>query len=76
MKTKRLTLAVLPLLLLAAQAAHAQTPARAALSLNTGWTFRPAGRGEWRGAAVPGSVHTDLRRRLRREEVTRARLKY
>ncbi|MET0650412.1 MAG: glycoside hydrolase family 2 protein [Pyrinomonadaceae bacterium] len=62
MKTKRLTLAVLPLLLLAAQAAHAQTQnaARTTISLNTGWTFRQAGQSEWRRAAVPGSVHTDL----------------
>ena len=66
MKTNRLALAVLPLLLLAARAATAQTSARpgaaakSVVSLNSGWTFREAGKGEWRPARVPGSTHTDL----------------
>ncbi|HVF42675.1 MAG TPA: glycoside hydrolase family 2 protein [Pyrinomonadaceae bacterium] len=44
--------------------AHAQTGARAnartRVSLDGGWTFREVGKGEWRRARVPGSVHTDL----------------
>ena len=62
MKTRRLTLAVLPLLLLAAQFVDAQTRAagKTTISLNSGWTFRQVGKQEWRKATVPGSVHTDL----------------
>ncbi|HEX8293121.1 MAG TPA: glycoside hydrolase family 2 TIM barrel-domain containing protein, partial [Pyrinomonadaceae bacterium] len=62
MKTKRLTLAALPLLLLAAHAARAQaqTAGKTAVALDSGWTFRQAGKEEWRKATVPGSVHTDL----------------
>jgi beta-mannosidase len=30
------------------------------ISLDGAWQFREAGKGEWRGASVPGSVHTDL----------------
>lgn len=40
--------------------AHAQTNARTRVPLGSGWTFREAGKGEWRKAKVPGSVHTDL----------------
>lgn len=40
--------------------AHAQTGARTRVVLNSGWTFREVGKGEWRRAKVPGSVHTDL----------------
>jgi beta-mannosidase len=58
-KTKRLTLAALPLLLFAAQLVHAQTQ-KTTVTLNSGWTFRQAGKGDWRKANVPGSVHTDL----------------
>lgn len=72
MKTNRLTRGLLPLLLLlplAAQTTRAQTIARAGarvppgktrLDLKAGWQFREAGKGEWRRASVPGSVHTDL----------------
>jgi beta-mannosidase len=61
-KTKRLTLAVLPLLLLAAHAVRAQTQTagKTAVVLDSGWTFRQTGKDEWRKATVPGSVHTDL----------------
>jgi beta-mannosidase len=44
----------------AASAAHAQTGARARVPISSGWTFREKGKGEWRAARVPGSVHTDL----------------
>ncbi|HEV7891536.1 MAG TPA: glycoside hydrolase family 2 protein [Pyrinomonadaceae bacterium] len=44
--------------------AHAQggarTNARTSVLLDNGWTFREDGKGEWRKATVPGSVHTDL----------------
>ncbi len=60
MKTRRLTLATLPLLLLAAQFAHAQAPDKTVIGLNSGWTFRQVGKEEWHKASVPGSVHTDL----------------
>jgi beta-mannosidase len=63
-KTKRLTLAVLPLLLLllAAHAARAQaqTTGKTIVALDSGWTFRQVGKEEWHKANVPGSVHTDL----------------
>jgi beta-mannosidase len=60
---KRLARATaLPLLLLAAHAVLAQTPAttRTSIRLDSGWTFREKGKGEWRKGTVPGSVHTDL----------------
>ena len=62
MKTRRLTLAVLPLLLLVAQFANAQvqTTGKTTIDLNSGWTFRQVGKEEWHKATVPGSVHTDL----------------
>ncbi|HEX8338873.1 MAG TPA: glycoside hydrolase family 2 protein [Pyrinomonadaceae bacterium] len=62
MKTKRLTLAVLPLLLLAAHAARAQaqTAGKTVVALDSGWTFRQTGKDGWHKATVPGSVHTDL----------------
>ena len=60
-------LRLLTLLLLASAALHAQPPATRAggapklkLRLDGGWTFREAGKGGWRAARVPGSVHTDL----------------
>ncbi|HEX6183948.1 MAG TPA: glycoside hydrolase family 2 protein [Pyrinomonadaceae bacterium] len=59
---------LLALLLLASATLQAQsmvTPAgggsaRHRLRLDGSWTFREAGKGEWRAAKVPGSVHTDL----------------
>jgi len=62
---------LLTLLLLASATLHAQSPARPSaakaggaskleLRLDSGWTFREAGKGAWRAARVPGSVHTDL----------------
>ncbi|MFL6258049.1 MAG: glycosyl hydrolase 2 galactose-binding domain-containing protein [Pyrinomonadaceae bacterium] len=62
MKTRRQTLVVLPLLLLlAAQLVQAQAQTtKTTVTLNSGWTFRQTGKGEWRKASVPGSVHTDL----------------
>ncbi len=63
MKTRRLTLAVLPLLLLfSAQSvqAQAQIMSKTTVTLNSGWTFRQVGKDVWRKANVPGSVHTDL----------------
>jgi beta-mannosidase len=62
MKTRRLTLAVLPFLLLTAQFVNAQTKtmSKTTIDLNSGWTFRQVGKEEWRKATVPGSVHTDL----------------
>ncbi|HEX7317292.1 MAG TPA: glycoside hydrolase family 2 protein [Pyrinomonadaceae bacterium] len=62
MKTRRLTLAVLPLLLLAAQFTQAQTrtAGKTTIGLNSGWMFRQVGKEEWHRANVPGSVHTDL----------------
>ncbi|HEX8189185.1 MAG TPA: glycoside hydrolase family 2 TIM barrel-domain containing protein, partial [Pyrinomonadaceae bacterium] len=60
MKTRRLALAALPLLLLAAQAVRAQAGGKTTVRLDSGWTFRQVGKGEWRKANVPGSVHTDL----------------
>jgi beta-mannosidase len=58
---------LLALLLLASATLQAQSPetstktgARYRLRLDGGWTFREAGKGEWRRAKVPGSVHTDL----------------
>lgn len=62
MKTRRLTLAVLSLLLLAAHAVRAQTPTtgQTTVTLNSGWTFRQVGKDAWHKATVPGSVHTDL----------------
>ena len=61
-KTRRLSLAVLPLLLLAAHVVQlqAQTAGKTTISLNSGWTFRQVGKEEWHKAKVPGSVHTDL----------------
>ena len=63
----RIAMRLLALLLLAPAAAlHAQTSrtaaggARLRLPLDGGWTFREAGKGAWRRASVPGSVHTDL----------------
>ncbi|MDT5271838.1 MAG: beta-mannosidase [Acidobacteriota bacterium] len=63
MKTRRLTLAVLPLLLLLAAQfvqAQTQTTSKTTISLDSGWTFRQVGKDEWRKATVPGSVQTDL----------------
>lgn len=40
--------------------AHAQAGARTRVTLDSGWAFREVGKGEWRRAKVPGSVHTDL----------------
>lgn len=60
---RRQTLAVTALLLLlAAQFVHAQTQTtgRTTIMLNSGWTFRQAGKDVWHKASVPGSVHTDL----------------
>jgi beta-mannosidase len=62
-KTRRLTLAVLPLLLLLAAQfvqAQTQTTSKTTISLDSGWTFRQVGKDEWRKATVPGSVQTDL----------------
>ncbi|MCA1618232.1 MAG: glycoside hydrolase family 2 protein [Acidobacteria bacterium] len=63
----RIATRLLALLLLASATVYAQSAREAAASgaryrlpLDTGWTFREAGKGEWRRAAVPGSVHTDL----------------
>ncbi|HEX8352471.1 MAG TPA: glycoside hydrolase family 2 protein [Pyrinomonadaceae bacterium] len=63
----KIALRLVALLLLASSAAHAQSSrtagvggARLRLRLDGGWTFREAGRGAWRKASVPGSVHTDL----------------
>ena len=42
------------------QAQPAGVAPRLKLRLDRGWTFREAGKGEWRAARVPGSVHTDL----------------
>jgi beta-mannosidase len=40
---------------------QAQTSAaKTEISLNSGWTFREAGKTEWLPATVPGCVHTDL----------------
>ncbi|HYE13255.1 MAG TPA: hypothetical protein VD968_02315, partial [Pyrinomonadaceae bacterium] len=57
------------LLALAACAAHAQPRAAAGgrapktvVALHDGWKFRQAGGTDWREAAVPGCVHTDLLR--------------
>jgi beta-mannosidase len=58
-KKRRLTLAVLPLLMLAAQVEQAQTQ-KTSITLDSGWTFRQAGKEDWHRASVPGSVHTDL----------------
>ncbi|HEX8151026.1 MAG TPA: glycoside hydrolase family 2 protein [Pyrinomonadaceae bacterium] len=62
MKTRRLTLAALPLLLLAAQfvQAQAQATSKTTVTLDSGWTFRQVGKDGWHKATVPGSVHTDL----------------
>src|SRR2546423_641356 len=60
---KLLTAAAFLLLLLAAHTVLAQTPKsspKAKIFLYSGWKFREAGKGEWRAAAVPGCVHTDL----------------
>jgi beta-mannosidase len=61
-KTRRLTLVVLPLLLLASQSVRAQAPAtsKTTVTLDSGWTFRQVGKDVWHKAKVPGSVHTDL----------------
>jgi beta-mannosidase len=63
----RIATRLLALLLLASATVYAQSSGGAAapgaryrLPLDKGWTFREAGKGEWRRAAVPGSVHTDL----------------
>ena len=41
--------------------ANAQTGAmKTKISLNTNWKFREANKNDWRPAAVPGCVHTDL----------------
>ncbi|HEX8685393.1 MAG TPA: glycoside hydrolase family 2 TIM barrel-domain containing protein, partial [Pyrinomonadaceae bacterium] len=63
----KIALGLLALLLLAPATPRAQTSRRPAggaaghgLRLDGGWTFREAGKGEWRRASVPGSVHTDL----------------
>jgi beta-mannosidase len=58
-KKRRLTLVVLPLLMLAAQVEQAQTQ-KTSITLDSGWTFRQAGKEDWHRASVPGSVHTDL----------------
>jgi beta-mannosidase len=63
---KLLTPVAFLLLLLAAHAAFAQTAAsgrqsaKAKILLDSGWTFREAGKGVWHAANVPGCVHTDL----------------
>jgi beta-mannosidase len=43
-----------------AQSSKTGSVARLKISLDGGWQFREAGKGEWRGASVPGCVHTDL----------------
>src|SRR5919204_5493247 len=66
MKIIRLAWSVLLPILLTAHAARAQSRAaaraapKAKIFLHSGWKFREAGKGEWRAAAVPGCVHTDL----------------
>jgi beta-mannosidase len=57
-----MTLAVLPLLLLASQSvrAQAQATSKTTVTLDSGWTFRQVGKDVWHKAKVPGSVHTDL----------------
>jgi beta-mannosidase len=59
-KLARALFALLLFASFAATRAHAQAGARARIPLVKGWTFREKGKGEWRAAAVPGSVHTDL----------------
>jgi len=60
LKTRRLTLAALPLLLvLLAPPVWAQLP-KTSVTLDSGWTFRQAGKDDWHKAKVPGSVQTDL----------------
>src|SRR5215204_268720 len=63
----RNALRLLAFLLLASATLQAQSHgatagggARLKLRLDGGWTFREAGKGVWRKASVPGSVHTDL----------------
>src|SRR5690242_16269495 len=41
-------------------AADAPKAAKTRISLDSGWQFREAGKGDWRAATVPGCVHTDL----------------
>jgi beta-mannosidase len=54
------------LVLLASAGAHGQTTSlnggtpKSRIPLDGVWQFREAGKGEWRRASVPGSVHTDL----------------
>jgi beta-mannosidase len=66
MKIIKLAWSVLLPILFAAHAVRAQSPAaaraapKAKIFLHSGWKFREAGKGEWRAAAVPGCVHTDL----------------
>jgi beta-mannosidase len=63
-KAARSACASLLLVSFGATVARAQTGARSnvhvRVPLNNGWKFREAGKGEWRVAKVPGSVHTDL----------------
>lgn len=41
-------------------AANKPKASKTKISLDSGWQFREAGKGDWRAATVPGCVHTDL----------------